>query len=178
MLRPTTETNIDKVLIFVQQNPGCHFRLIKRQLGISVGTVQYHLNRLEKSRSICSSKLGFYKCYFPAEIFHDFDKEILQILIQERAREILLFILEKQDPTQSEIVNKIGISPASVNWHVQRLISAKVIAEIRDGRFKRYRILEDPYYNRRKRILTLMKNCYPSIWDKWSNRLTELILSL
>jgi predicted transcriptional regulator len=178
LLRPTTETNTDKVLIFIQQNPGCHFRLIKRQLGISVGTVQYHLNRLEKARSICSSKLGFYKFYFPAEIFHDFDKEILQILIQERAREILLFILEKQDPTQSEIVNKIGISPASVNWHVQRLISAKVIAEIRDGRFKRYRILEDPYYNRRKRILTLMKNCYPSIWDKWSNRLTELILSL
>jgi predicted transcriptional regulator len=178
LLRTTTEINIDKVLIFIQQNPGCHFRLIKRQLGISVGTVQYHVNRLEKAMLICSSKLGFFKCYFPAEIFQDFDKEILQILIQERTREILLLILEKQTPTQSDIVNKIGISPASVNWHVQRLISAKVIREIRDGRFKRYQVLEDPYNSRRKRILTLMKNCYPSIWDKWSNRLTKLILAI
>jgi predicted transcriptional regulator len=171
-VKGTSELKLDRVLSFIQLNPGCYLRLIKRHLGVSIGTVQYHINRLEKLNLICSSKQGFYKCYYLAEVFQDFDKTILQILIQERIREILLFILEKRSPTQIEIVRKIGISPSSVNWHLQRLISARVIVELRNGRYKRYEIIDDIYNTHRRRILSLMKECYPSIWGSWSNGFT------
>jgi DNA-binding transcriptional ArsR family regulator len=96
-------------------------------------------------------------------------------LNQETAREILMFIIERKNPTQSDIVNKIGISAASVNWHVRRLIAFKIIDELREGKYKRYQLydLDDSKY-----IVALLKNYYPSIWDKWSNRLAEMFLSL
>jgi predicted transcriptional regulator len=130
----------DAVLNFVQQNPGSHLRKIKKELNISMGTVQYQLDRLEKSGLITSSKRGFYRYYFDVEI-KGFDKDILEILSYETLRQIILFIIEQKDPSQSEIVKEIGISHASINWHMQRLIALKIIEEIKDGRYKKYRII-------------------------------------
>jgi predicted transcriptional regulator len=32
-----------KVLVYIQQNPGCHLRRIKNEIGMSMGSVQYQL---------------------------------------------------------------------------------------------------------------------------------------
>jgi predicted transcriptional regulator len=45
----STELKWYAVLDFVQQNPGSHLRRIKKELNISMGTVQYQLDRLEKA---------------------------------------------------------------------------------------------------------------------------------
>jgi DNA-binding transcriptional ArsR family regulator len=94
-------------------------------------------------------------------------------LTHETARKILMFILEQKSPTQTDIVNNVRISARSISWHVGRLIALKIIREIRDGRYKRYEIQDDAKY-----ILTLLRNYYPSIWDKWSMRVVEMFLSL
>ena len=165
-----------KILYFIQNNPGCHLRKIKEMMHISMGTAQYQLDRLEKMGRITSTRTGLYKHYFPIGVFQDHEKEILQILTQETAREILMFIIEKQAPTQTDIVNSIDISAASVSWHIKRLIEYNIIEEIKEGKFKRYQL-----HNRKdssKYISTLMRNYYPAIWDKWSNRLVNIFLSL
>ncbi len=41
------EGTVEKLLSFIQDNPGHHLRGIKRAMGISMGTVQYQLDRLE-----------------------------------------------------------------------------------------------------------------------------------
>jgi predicted transcriptional regulator len=82
---------------------------------MSMGTLQYQLVQLEKTGRITSIRRGLYKFYFPSGIFQDNEKDILQILGHETARDILLFIIEHKNPTQTDIVNRIGISPASVN---------------------------------------------------------------
>ena len=166
-----------KVLMFIQQNPGCHLRQIKNEIGMSMGSVQYQLFRLEKRGSITSIRRGLYKFYFLSGIFHDNEKNILQVLSQETAREILLFVIEQKNPTQTDIVNTMGISAASVNWHIRRLIAFKIIYEIKDRRYKRYQ-LTGGNRNYSKSIVDLLKNYYPSIWDNWSNRLAEMFLSL
>jgi DNA-binding MarR family transcriptional regulator len=43
-----------KVLVYIQQNPGCHLRRIKNEIGMSMGSVQYQLFRLEKRGRITS----------------------------------------------------------------------------------------------------------------------------
>ena len=167
------EGNTARVLRFIQENPGCHLRQIKKQLEVSMGTVQYHLERLEKMGRITSGRHGLYKYYFPVGIFEENEKDLLRVLSQETAREILMVIIEQRNPTQTDIVNKIGISSASVNWHIGRLIGLKIIDEIREGKYKRYLLRGNPKY-----IVALLKNYYPSIWDKWSNRLAEMFLSM
>ena len=168
-----TNSNTERVLLFIEQNPGCHLRQIKRDLDMSMGTVQYHLNLLEKAGKITSERHSLHRFYFPVAIFEKHDKNILKILNQETAREILMLVIEKRNPTQTDIVEKVQISAASVNWHIVRLIDLGIITEVRDGKFKRYLLVGDSNY-----IVALMKNYHPSIWDKWSNRLAETFLSL
>jgi predicted transcriptional regulator len=166
----------ERILQFIQNNPGCHLRKIREMIGISQGTVQYHTDRLEKMGRITSTRSGFYKYYFPVGIIQNNEKEILQILRQETARQILMFIVERQAPTQTDIVNSIGISASSVNWHMKRLIELRLVEEIREGKYKRYQLQDRKVSS--KYITVLIRNYYPAIWEKWSDRLIEIFLSM
>jgi predicted transcriptional regulator len=168
-----SDDTVDRVLCFIQDNPGCHLRRIKREIGISMGTVQYHLHKLEKMGRVTSTRRGLYKYYFPAGLFRENEKEILEVLTHETARKILMFIIEQKSPTQTDIVNSVRISARSISWHVGRLIALKMIREIKDGKYKRYQLQDDA-----KDILTLLRSYYPSVWDKWSMRVVEMFLSL
>jgi predicted transcriptional regulator len=169
-----SDDTVDKVLYFIQDNPGCHLRRIKRAMNVSMGTVQYQLDKLEKMGRITSSRRGLYKYYFAAGLFKENEKDILEVLTHETARRILMFIIEQKSPTQTDIVNRVKISARSISWHVGRLVALKIITEIKDGKYKRYQLHE----NDAKYILTLLKSYYPSIWDKWSMRVVEMFLSL
>jgi predicted transcriptional regulator len=166
----------EKILQFIQNNPGCHLRKIKQTIRISQGTVQYHTDRLEKMGRITSTRSGLYRHYFRVGIFQNNEKEILQILRQETTRQILMFIVERQAPTQTDIVNSIGISASSVNWHIRRLIQFRLIEEIKEGKYKRYQLQDRKVSS--KYITALMRNYYPAVWEKWSDRLIEIFLSM
>ena len=168
-----SDDTVDRVLCFIQDNPGCHLRRIKREIDISMGTVQYHLHKLEKMGRVTSTRRGLYKYYFPVGLFRENEKEILEVLTHETARKILMFIIEQKNPTQTDIVNSVRISASSISWHVGRLIALKMIREIKDGKYKRYQLQDDA-----KDILILLKSYYPSVWDKWSMRVVEMFLSL
>jgi len=142
---------------------------------ISQGTVQYHTDRLEKMGRITSTTTGLYKHYFPVGVFQNNEKEILQILSQETTRQILMYIVEQQSPTQTDIVNSVGISASSVNWHMKRLLEFKLVEEIKEGKYKRYQLHDRKTSS--KYITALMRNYYPAIWEKWSDRLIEIFLS-
>ena len=165
----------DRILQFIQNNPGCHLRGIKDMIQISQGTVQYHTDRLEKMGRITSTTSGLYKHYFPVGVFQNNEKEILQILTQETTRQILMYIVEQKSPTQTDIVNSIGISASSVNWHMKRLIEFRLVEEIKEGKYKKYQLHDRKVSS--QYITALVRNYYPAIWEKWSDRLIEIFLS-
>ena len=78
--------NTTRVLDHIQNNPGCHLRQIKRDLVLGMGTIQYHLNLLEKQGKITSERHNLHKYYFPIGIFSQNEKDILKIMNQETAR--------------------------------------------------------------------------------------------
>ena len=125
-------------------------------------------------RITCTTS-GLYKHYFPVGVFQNNEKEILQILSQETTRQILMYIVEQQSPTQTDIVNSVGISASSVNWHMKRLLEFKLVDEIKEGKYKRYQLHDRKVSS--KYITALMRNYYPAIWEKWSDRLIEIFLS-
>ena len=162
----------ERVLRFIQENPSAHLRQIKKELGLAMGTIQYQLDRLEKAGRISSTRHGLYRHYFPAGVL-DNEKDVLRVLSQETAREILLLIVEKVNPTQTDISEKVMISSPSVNWHMRRLVELNLVKETKDGKYKRYSLRGDS-----RLIVAMLRNYYPSIWDNWSNRLAEMFLSL
>lgn len=163
-----------KLLRFIHDNPGCHLRRVQREIDISMGNLQYQLDKLEKMGRVTSTKRGLYRYYFPAGVFKEREKEILEALTHENARKILMFIIEQKNPTQMDIVQNVRVSARSVGWHVGHLINLGIIKEARDKKYKRYLLLkDDPQY-----IIGLLRNYYPNVWEKWSIRVIELFLSL
>ncbi|MBI3842116.1 MAG: winged helix-turn-helix transcriptional regulator [Thaumarchaeota archaeon] len=138
-----------------------------------MGTVQYHLNLLEKNGRITSERHNLHRFYFPVGIFKESERNVLKILSQETAREILMLIIERKEPSQTDIVNSVRISAASVNWHIKRLIELGIINETKEGKFKKYKMIADATY-----VIKLLKIYHPNIWNNWSNRLAEMFLSL
>jgi predicted transcriptional regulator len=177
MMKANVAESLEKVLLFIQNNPGCHLRRIKNELHVSSGSVQYYLYRLEKMHMITSTRRGLYRFYFPSGLFQDNEKDILQILSQETARDILLFIIERKNPTQTDIAVKMGLSPASVNWQIKRLITLNLVHEVKQGKYKRYKLTRTHEGDCSKLILAMLKNYYPTIWNTWSARWAELFLS-
>lgn len=145
-------------------------------MGVSIGTTQYQLNKLEKIGKIVSFSNGFYKSYFANGMFEDYEKEILQILNQKNLREILLFIIEKKNPTKLNIVDHFQISYSTASWYLEKLIECNLILEKKTGRFTRY------FVNNNVRtipaIIKLLKNHHSGIWNIWANRLAEFFLLL
>jgi predicted transcriptional regulator len=163
-------------LTFIQKNPGCYLRQIRNELSLSMGSVQYHAYQLQKSGKITSAREGLYKLHFQSGAYQDHEKLLFRVLNQETPREIIMFIIEQKYPTQTDIVKRLGISAPSVNWHVKRLIDLNLIDEVREGKYKRYKLCDDSIDS--KYILELLKTHHPNLWDKWSNRLVEMFLSL
>ena len=170
------QTNYERVCQYIEGNPGCHFRKIKKDLALSVGTIQYQLNKLEKDGKIISISKSFYKYYFPNGIFQEHEKEILQILSHKSMRKILLYIIEKKNPTKSDMITHLHISYSSLNWHLERLISYNVILETQENKCKRYSI--NDHFIDISQIIKLLRNYYLDIWNSWSNRLAEVFLLL
>lgn len=167
--------NKERILNFIQKNPGCYLRQIRNELALSMGSVQYHAYQLQKSGKITSTRQGLYKLHFQSGAFQDHEKKIFQVLNQETPREIIMFIIEQKNPTQTDVVNWLGLSAPSINWHVKRLIDLNILDEVKDGKFRRYKLHDniDP-----KSIMELLKTHHPSLWNKWSIRLVDMFLSL
>jgi predicted transcriptional regulator len=70
-----------KVLVYIQQNPGCHLRRIKNEIGMSMGSVQYQLFRLEKRGRITSIRRSLYKFYYFLALNADFFYIIIDLKI-------------------------------------------------------------------------------------------------
>ena len=171
---PQPEDNrTDQILQFIHENPSCHLRKIKKELGLAMGTVQYHLDKLEKAGRITAQRQGLHKYYFAVGAFEENEKQLLEVLSNETAREIVMFIVEQNYPSQTEISKHVGISSASVSWQIKRLQDSRIVEEVKEGKFKRYKLHGDS-----KQVISLLRNYYPDIWSRWSNRLAEMFLSL
>jgi len=173
-LSESTLDNGDRILEYIKENPGCFLRQIKSQLGLSMGTTQYHLDYLVKSKKVASLRRGLRKLYFVNEISNGIkESHIFSVLSQETSREILLYIINHQNATPPDLIREIGISGASVSWHIKRLLDFKLIYESRSGKSKKYKLAADSEI-----ILQAIRNFNPGFWDRWNDRLTDVVVSL
>jgi predicted transcriptional regulator len=159
-----------QILEFIKANPGAHLRRIKRELNLAMGVLQYHLYRLEKDKSIVSRRRGLYKRFYMTLDFEVEEQEILGVLFQETERDLLLYLLKTPDATQKELSEFARVSASSTSWHMKRLVQVGLVEARRQGGFVYYMVKGDP-----ARILTLVKSYHPRIWERWAERLADLL---
>ena len=120
---------------YIIANPGEHYSSIKSALELNNGTLAYHLQRLESEQVIKSAMDGTHRRYYPAGMKVPEPEEGALTEVQKL---IVAKVTETPGISQRDIGSLMKLSPATVNYHIERLVSKGVIRRERAG--MRYRI--------------------------------------
>ena len=124
---------------YITANPGDHYNSIQKALDIANGTFAYHIRVLEKEGYVRSVWEGTHKCFYPAGMNIPPRENTLragQRLIIER-------ILEEPGISQREIAEDLGVSSATVSYHIRDLQEMGVVESERKGMRLKYYINRD-----------------------------------
>lgn len=164
--------NRNRIYEYIKNNQGVHLRMIVKDLELGMGATQHHLGVLEKSGRIKSRRINLRRHYYTVEI-SDTKEIILAFLKHETERDILIYLIEHPNSTQTDIVNFVNFSAPTINWHMARLIEAEIVLSEKKGRSITYHIKEDV-----REITDLLKLYHPTIWNKMLDRLADMFLEL
>lgn len=162
-----------KILHYLEKNPSSHLRKMKTDLGLALGTLRYHLDSLEKQGKVASERNESFRYFFLVSKHNDYERSVLRALYHRNTRRILMFIMERKNPTLKDIVRNIDISYATVRWHVNRLSDLGMVFELKDGRYRRYQVSATIEV-----VVKFLKEYYPDEWNNWSNSLANKYLSI
>lgn len=132
-----------EIFEYVRANPGVHFSQLKRDLDMETGLLQYHLRELERYGVLESEEHQGKRRVFVTRELDPEERQILATLRYETTRRILLFLLESGPSRNSSIAEEIGVTPATISWHLSNLIDAGVVERVKDGRTSLYRVANE-----------------------------------
>jgi len=127
-----------RLLKNIEENPGIRYRELLRLTGLINGVLTYHLATLERTDVIKVDRQSRMTRYYPVSV-SDSDSAILKFVRHEPVRQILLFILDHELCTFSEIVNHTKKAPSTVSSHLKKLKEAGLVS-IRHGQYQLYRL--------------------------------------
>lgn len=132
-----------RIFEHVESNPGIHFSQLKRDLDVETGTLQHHLRELEEYGILESQQHQGKRRVFVTDELTDDEKEILSVLRYGTTRRILLYLLEDGPATNRDVADSVGVTPATISWHLSNLVEAGVVEATRQGRTTRYRVSDE-----------------------------------
>lgn len=125
---------------YVEANPGIHFNQLKRDLDMETGLLQYHLRELEEYGVLESEEYQSKRRVFVTRELDEQERAILAVLRYETTRGILLFLLEHGPARNGDIAEAVGVTPATVSWHLSNLIEQDIVEPMEDGRTTSYEV--------------------------------------
>jgi DNA-binding transcriptional ArsR family regulator len=134
------------ILKYIIANPGSTISEISRNLSINMGTVTYHLFRLEDYDKIVLDKAQsgkFVRAYQKVSRFDERNKQIISLLRNEASVRIVHEIARSPGITNQTLSEQLGLHKSTVNWHLHRFLDNGIIEVSQDGRMKRCYLRED-----------------------------------
>ena len=156
----------------ISRSPGIHFRELQRRTHLAVGSLQYHLEVLQKVHLIKARKKGKFVRFFPVigEQTEE-EKETLSLLRDESVRKIVLLLLSKDKANNKQISDFLELSPSTVSFHLQKLGETGLIEKKRQGR-QTFFALSEPEKAKeiiigyRKSFLDEMVDSFVEVWQQ------------
>jgi predicted transcriptional regulator len=159
---------VSNILSYITDNPGQHYNNMLRALKIAPGTLQYHLNRMERSHEIIVLRKRYYTRYFPVSMENPVDQKIMVLLRQNIPRKLLIILLEDTEKTGHELVELLNVTKSTLSYYMRHLEKLDVLYINIEGREKRYS-LKNP-----ERIAELIKKHKKSFGDEMVDRFVEV----
>lgn len=126
----------------VAAKPGVHMRELQRGLGMSAGTLEYHLHVLVREGVLAQRRQGRYTRYYVAAQVGRREKDVLALLRQEVPRRICAQLLMKPDQSHGELLAHFALAPSTLSFHLKKLVQGELVDARREGRETRFRVRE------------------------------------
>jgi len=114
---------------YVHSKPGSHLRKIKDDLGLPMGVLHHHINRLEREELIKSRNVGQYKRYF-ANGF----KPVAETLLNEPQKAVYDQIMANPGIGPRDIASALELSRRNVYYHLETLRDMGLIRSEKNGK--------------------------------------------
>jgi hypothetical protein len=115
----------------IESNPGVHYTLIKKKMGVGNGTLTYHLTTLEREGFVRSEWDGLYKRFYPSQMARS-PTDVLEL--SRVQTELMGHIRTDPGITQKELSMRTGLSKRVISYHISRMTQARLIRVVRDGK--------------------------------------------
>jgi predicted transcriptional regulator len=116
---------------YIENHPGVTFTEIKKKFSFKNGNLVYHLNFLEKTEFIHSSKEGRHRRFYIKGVFSKY--EDFTIYLNEIQKKIISVIGQNPGATQSKIASILGTSRQKISYNINALEYASIIRSVREG---------------------------------------------
>lgn len=131
-----------RIFDHVAAHPGQHMRELQRRLGMSAGTLEYHLHVLTREGLLAERRQGRYVRYFVAAQVGRLEKDMLGLLRQEVPRRLCALLLMHPDQSHGELLGHFRMAPSTLTFHMKKLVEGGVVESRREGRETRYRVMD------------------------------------
>lgn len=131
---------------YIETNPGAHISEIVNNIGLNRGTVKYHIKALEVQNKIETYNDDRKIRYFGSNLACDeVEKKVISVLKNVTNKRIISEIRNKKCDTNIALALEIGVSRATISWHMRYLKEIGFVKETKIGRNVIYEI--NPSYN-------------------------------
>jgi predicted transcriptional regulator len=167
----------NKLIKFINTQPGIRYRELLRLSGLSNGVLTYHITNLEKSgriiadRSINTKITRYYPDNIPIE-----DADIIGHIRNNVARQIVLFILDRDSCTFNEIIEYTKKAPSTISWHLKRLKESGIVSVIHNTGRCQQRLYKVRDFESITNVLSKYKESFTA--DTIVNNYTEIMEDL
>jgi DNA-binding transcriptional ArsR family regulator len=141
---PANLSTRGEIMAFILTNPGVYMREVSEDLGLPMGTVQYHTWMLAKNGEVEECRTGKYRRFFGAGKYTETERKVISLLRQGTAGKIVALLSEDQSLTHMKLAGLLGLSSQALTWHMKRLDSMGIIETgVFQGQFRRtYRLVD------------------------------------
>lgn len=123
----------------IEKSPGLHFREIQRRSKIAVGSLQYHLDYLQKHNFLTMEKEGKFVRYYALRTKKIVeDKSLMGLLRQEQPRRILLFLMQRRFATNERIAQEVNLSQSTTSTYLKKMFEGGAVQRKKSGHKTHY----------------------------------------
>ena len=122
--------------------PGIHLRRLARELGLAIGTLEPHLHLLEQYGLVLSHLQGKRRSYYAKDQVRPEDLPLLHHLRHRTWRKLLVDVLAEPGLNFSALAQRLPCRPSTVAYHLERLVTAGLLARTTVGRNAFYEVVD------------------------------------
>lgn len=131
--------NKREVYTYITGNPGCTAPELARETEMNIGTVRYHIHRLQDEGRVVLQKIGKYaRVFVNSHTYDEREKLIAAHLHSENSRRIIGALMDSPGISNQALSEKLDMEKSLVYRHVQRLFDDGIITFEREGNHKLY----------------------------------------